>query len=674
MKQTGLTAVITAVILFIAIPPVKVPGVGETEPVPFTNNGQPFFPIGLYHCPGSDCTSCPELEEISQAGFNCIRIDIGSVTTDLLDRAVSHGVGIFAAAGSWLGNLAAYQENLETKVSQIKNHPALVAYETADEPYWVHYHFGGGYSRENLTAGREFINGLDPNHPVWCNFAPYDQTTVAGDKPLTYDGYVEWTSLGNIFAMDRYPVRHNDYPDDNLNLVNYDCDIIRQIAADGAGEGTTIYMVLQGVGMLEWDGEPGNDGRRPNYTETRFMGYTSIIHGAKGILYWGQSYIEPDSQLWQDLKQFAGELSFLQDVLAAGTTSNQFSISDNDCEAIMKIHNNRRYLIVANASSQPKNNVAITVDQWNSWLAKVLFENRTIDSHTGIIIDSFVPWGVHVYREMAPADFDGNERVDITDFSKLTANWLFPFSGCWEEALDAHWKFDELSGIGAGDSSGSYNGTLVNFPADDSQWVSGRLNGALEFDGLDDYVNIDGYKGITGTASRTVTAWIKLDAGGAVIAMWGQNFPGWSWTLLVNRDGKLILDVCRGRMTGTRPLDDGWWHHVAAVFREDNSPDVNDVQLYVDGTVEQISRCNGCAMDTAADQDVRIGGAPDISSSFYTDGLIDDFHIYARALYETEIACLMDTGCSIYFPRGDLNNDVYLNLVDFAIFADSWLD
>ncbi|MCH7591916.1 MAG: hypothetical protein IH989_03925, partial [Planctomycetes bacterium] len=42
----------------------------------------------------------------------------------------------------------------------------------------------------------------------------------------------------------------------------------------------------------------------------------------------------------------------------------------------------------------------------------------------------------------------------------------------------------------ATDSSGNgYAGTLMNFPVDDSQWVAGRLNNALNFDGVDDYVD-----------------------------------------------------------------------------------------------------------------------------------------------------------------------------------------
>jgi len=385
---------------------VKVVAYTKTEPTPFIRNGEPFFPIGLYHCPKSDCTDPNVLKEIGEAGFNCLRVPISRVSRELLDSAQTHGVGILAAAGSWLGNLDSYEDELEAKVDEIKDHPALLGYETYDEPYWNYYHYSRGYSRENLTAGRELLNCLDPNHKVWCNFAPYDLTTTADYRPLTFEGYVEWTSVGNIFGMDRYPVWGNDYPNEDLNPVSFDCDMLKQIAYEGAGEGTTIYMVLQGVGMLEWDDDPNNDGRRPNYTETRFMGYSSIIHGAKGILYWGPHYIEPNSKFWAELKQFAGELNYLHDVLCKGVTETEFLIEDEHCEGLLKVYEDRHYLIVVNPTSTTKNDVLISVANWRSPLTQVLFEGRTINSHEGILVDSFQPWDAHVYMEVIPGDVE----------------------------------------------------------------------------------------------------------------------------------------------------------------------------------------------------------------------------------------------------------------------------
>ena len=47
--------------------------------------------------------------------------------------------------------------------------------------------------------------------------------------------------------------------------------------------------------------------------------------------------------------------------------------------------------------------------------------------------------------------------------------------------LVAHWKLDETSGTTAADATGSYDGTLVNFPGDDSQWIAGETQQRSRF-------------------------------------------------------------------------------------------------------------------------------------------------------------------------------------------------
>src|SRR5262249_49373042 len=53
------------------------------------------------------------------------------------------------------------------------------------------------------------------------------------------------------------------------------------------------------------------------------------------------------------------------------------------------------------------------------------------------------------------------------------------------QGLIGYWKFDESTGTTAIDSSGlGNNGILTNGPT----WTSGKVNGALGFDGINDYV------------------------------------------------------------------------------------------------------------------------------------------------------------------------------------------
>ena len=60
------------------------------------------------------------------------------------------------------------------------------------------------------------------------------------------------------------------------------------------------------------------------------------------------------------------------------------------------------------------------------------------------------------------------------------------------------------------------------------------------------------------------------------------------------------------------------------------------------------------------------------------DGLIDDFRIYDYALSQPEIAHAATNGTGIFnlplMLPADLNNDDRIDLADFALLADNWLE
>jgi hypothetical protein len=74
----------------------------------------------------------------------------------------------------------------------------------------------------------------------------------------------------------------------------------------------------------------------------------------------------------------------------------------------------------------------------------------------------------------------------------------------------AYWKFDEGQGGSAYDYSGSAaNGVLTNMdPAND--WVSGKLNGAIDLDGVNDYIRVDNDARIDKiTEDVSISVWVK---------------------------------------------------------------------------------------------------------------------------------------------------------------------
>ncbi len=74
-------------------------------------------------------------------------------------------------------------------------------------------------------------------------------------------------------------------------------------------------------------------------------------------------------------------------------------------------------------------------------------------------------------------------------------------------------------------SRGGGNDDILN---GDPQLVAGNYGSALEFDGDDDYVNIDGYKGILADENGvqhpfTITCWFKTTGNGEMVT-WGESY------------------------------------------------------------------------------------------------------------------------------------------------------
>ena len=229
-----------------------------------------------------------------------------------------------------------------------------------------------------------------------------------------------------------------------------------------------------------------------------------------------------------------------------------------------------------------------------------------------------------------------DDWYDITDgggFSLVIKDPTHMVLDHVEPGLKGHWKFDEYSGQSAQDSSPSGHDGVVNGGA---VWHSygGQINGALQLDGVDDYVEITGYKGILGSNPRTSTAWIKTTDSG-VIMNWGAIGPSVRWRTVVDSAGRLRQEVGGGAIVGSTVLTDGTWHHVAVASDGGN---IKNVVLYVDGKRDVPSSVGDRTIDTQSDGDATIGVALDI----YYAGLIDNVSLYDRVLSDAEIALLVD--------------------------------
>ena len=231
---------------------------------------------------------------------------------------------------------------------------------------------------------------------------------------------------------------------------------------------------------------------------------------------------------------------------------------------------------------------------------------------------------------------------DITEDGNVNMDDLLVIADLWltDLAFEGHWKFD-------GDATDSSYSGNDGTPYGGVSWGSGIMDGAIELNGIDGYVEITGYKGITGSDSRTVAAWIKTENFGQIIS-WGNYLDsGGKWLFRVQdlpsgTVGAVRIEVNNGYIIGNTDVRDNQWHHVAAVLADDGSANVGEVDLYVDGIPESISSVLTGAINTGQTNDVRIGVFADYPQ--YFNGLIDDVRIYNRPLSEAEIQALAEMG------------------------------
>ncbi len=242
-------------------------------------------------------------------------------------------------------------------------------------------------------------------------------------------------------------------------------------------------------------------------------------------------------------------------------------------------------------------------------------------------------------------DINQDCYTNMGDMAILASQWLL----CNDPAnIDctanpyflAYWQLDETAGTSAADSVGGHLGTLKNFPADNSQWKTGKVGGALQFDGVNDYVEATGYQGITGTEPRTCAAWIKTTYGGEIVS-WGLEQYSQKWIMRIqDTDGALRVEVQGGSVYGTADLRDGNWHHVAAVWADDGTPNVEDVILYIDGQRETIDTVTPYQINTGIGANVKIGVFQAATYARYFKGQTDEVRIYGKALTPSEITKL----------------------------------
>jgi hypothetical protein len=211
----------------------------------------------------------------------------------------------------------------------------------------------------------------------------------------------------------------------------------------------------------------------------------------------------------------------------------------------------------------------------------------------------------------------GDNIVDFKDLAVVAENWLtFP-------GIVAYWMLDETEGTIAHDSISDKNGNLNGGPI--WQPAGGKIDGALQFDGTDDYVST-GFVLNPATGAFSAFACIKGGSTGQVVISQKNRVI---WLGADSSYGKLITSLndsnpFRPALVSDFVITDGDWHRVGVVW------DGARRHLYADDA-EVARDSSDMGKLVSSDEGVYIGAGPSATTWFWC-GLIDDVRIYDRAI------------------------------------------
>jgi len=267
----------------------------------------------------------------------------------------------------------------------------------------------------------------------------------------------------------------------------------------------------------------------------------------------------------------------------------------------------------------PQEDIVSTVEEYDPNPLVVDFNSDEIVDIDDLLI-LIEHWGTdEPLCDIAPRPF-GDGIIDVQDLEVLMSYWqqeILPVS------LLAYWKLDETEGDIAYDSIGN-NDASVFGPL--WQPTGGAIDGALEFDGIDDYVSTPFVLNPT-EGKFSVFAWIKGGTAGQVVI---SQTGGANWLCTDPSEGKLMAEL-QGTGRGAAALmsnfviTDGQWHRVGFVW------DGSYRALYVDDA-EVATDVTAQGTFQSADGGLYFGAGNSLNAGSFRSGLIDDVRIYNLAI------------------------------------------
>jgi len=251
-------------------------------------------------------------------------------------------------------------------------------------------------------------------------------------------------------------------------------------------------------------------------------------------------------------------------------------------------------------------------------------------------------------------------RINATGISQI----ILPFNtnpvGATE--INEYSQNQLIAKLGQGDGSTSI-----------PDWTSsGRVGGAFNFDGVNDFIEVQNSQLIQNLSRITVEAWIKPDKIGSddykikSIVTKGDFNTFRHFTLVILTNNKFEFFMGDGfnyaGLESSAYAQKNVWQHVVATFNNDTK----EIQIYVNGVLDSSTTVSWFTPNFQNTNELRVGWGN--SDDFSFDGIIDEVRVYNRILSPEQIKNNYDSGLMSQYS-GDLVSQEILKKDNVSLFV-----
>ena len=251
---------------------------------------------------------------------------------------------------------------------------------------------------------------------------------------------------------------------------------------------------------------------------------------------------------------------------------------------------------------------------------------------------------LHIWnRALSSGEINHMYNISKNKYPIVLQTKMGNFFDVGDEDVIFGWHGDSVKDYIGGLVGTEIGGLLVNNK-------EGYLGGGTEFDGLDDYIDLDNTISLDSNNEATFSIWIKTqildtDTGDHVVFGLGADIFTLFQDITNNGVGFIVKtsggdQQCSIRSNSVANLDFNEWTHIVGTY------DGVTTRLYKNGVLKTTSpdTCDGNIQSTTT---FKIGSSA-VGAQFF-NGTIDEVHIYKKALSSGEVTTLYES----YLNWGD---------------------